>query len=45
MSVSIWQGEIDKIIDDCKEHMNDIHGISYSRESIMLFVKRKIKSE
>ncbi|WP_316505499.1 DUF1059 domain-containing protein [Nitrosopumilus sp.] len=36
-------GEIDKIVDDYKEHMNDIHGIDYSRESVMLFVKRKIK--
>ena len=41
----VTEGEIDKVVDDYKEHMNDIHGIDYSRESIMLFVKRKMKLE
>jgi len=37
----VTDGEIDKVVDEYKEHMNDVHGIEYSRESVLLFVKRK----
>ena len=37
----IAEGETDRVIDDYKEHMNDVHGIDYSRESVLQFVKRK----
>ena len=37
----VSEGEIDNIVDDYREHMNQIHGIDYSRESILLFIKRK----
>lgn len=37
----VTEGEIDKVVDDYKEHMNDVHGIEYSRESVFLFIKRK----
>ncbi len=39
----VTEGEIDKVVDDYKEHMNDVHGMEYSRESVLLFVKRKNK--
>jgi len=37
----ISKGEIDKVVNDYKEHMNDEHGIDYSKESILEFIKRK----
>ena len=37
------EGDIDRVIDDYRNHMNDIHGIDYSRESVKLFVERKNK--
>lgn len=35
------EGEIDKVIDDYREHMNEEHGIDYSKEVILKFIKRK----
>ena len=37
----VSEGAIDKIVNDYKDHMNQVHGIDYSKESIMLFIKRK----
>jgi len=39
----VAEDEIDKVVDDYKEHMNDVYGIEYSKESVLLFVKRKNK--
>ncbi len=35
------EGEIDKVIDDYREHMNEENGIDYSKEIILEFIKRK----
>ena len=37
----VSEGKIDEVIDDYKEHMSEEHGIDYSRESVLQFVKRK----
>lgn len=37
----VTQGNVEKIIDDFKTHMEEEHGIEYSKEAIMQFVMRK----
>ena len=37
----VSEGEIEKVVNDFQEHMNDEHGIDYSKEVILDFVKRK----
>ncbi len=37
----VTEGEIDNVIEDYKQHMDKVHGIDYSKEVIMDFVKRK----
>ena len=37
----VTDGNIDKVIDDYRKHMDQEHGIDYSRESVLQFVKRK----
>ena len=37
----ISEGEIDEVVENYKEHMNNEHGIDYSKESILEFIKRK----
>ena len=37
----IVEGETNSVINGYKEHMNDVHGIDYSTESVLQFVKRK----
>ena len=37
----VAEGEVDKVVDEYKEHMEEEHGIDYSKETIMNFVNRK----
>ncbi len=37
----VAQGDVEKIVDDFKTHMEEEHGIEYSREAVMQFVIRK----
>jgi len=37
----VSEGEIDEVVENYREHMNNEHGIDYSKESIMEFIKRK----
>jgi predicted small metal-binding protein len=39
----VAEGDIDKVVDEYKEHMDNVYGIEYSRENVLLFVKRKNK--
>ncbi len=37
----ITEGEIEKVIEDFRNHTNEEHGIDYSKEAIMQFLLRK----
>jgi len=35
------EGEIEKVIEDFRNHTEEIHGIDYSKEAVMQFLLRK----
>ena len=37
----VAEGDVEKVIDDFKTHMEEVHGIEYSKEAVMQFVMRK----
>ncbi len=37
----VAEGEVDKVVEEYKQHMDEEHGIDYSKEAIMDFVNRK----
>ena len=34
-------GDVDKVADSFRDHMESEHGIEYTREAILQFIKRK----
>ena len=34
----VSEGEVDKVVEEYKQHMDEEHGIDYSKEAIMDFV-------
>ncbi|RNJ75942.1 MAG: DUF1059 domain-containing protein [Nitrosopumilus sp. H13] len=37
----VAEGQVEGIIDDFKNHTEEVHGIDYTREAIMQFILRK----
>jgi predicted small metal-binding protein len=37
----VTEGEIEKVIEDFRNHTDEEHGIDYSKEAIMQFLLRK----
>ncbi len=38
----VTEGEkIEKVVEDFRKHMDDVHGIDYSKEAVMQFLLRK----
>ena len=37
----VASGEIEKVMEDFRNHTEEEHGIDYSKEAVMLFLSRK----
>jgi len=37
----VVEGEAEKVLDDFGQHSDKVHGIDYSKESLMKFILRK----
>ncbi|KAF6248948.1 MAG: DUF1059 domain-containing protein [Nitrosopumilus sp.] len=37
----VSEGEMESVIEDFRTHMDDVHGIDYSKEVVMQFLLRK----
>ena len=37
----IAEGEIEQVIEDFRNHTEEVHGIDYSKEAVMQFLLRK----
>lgn len=37
----VAEGEIEQVIDDFRNHTEEVHGIDYSKEAVMQFLLRK----
>ena len=35
------EGETEKVIEDFRAHMDNVHGIDYSKETVMQFITRE----
>jgi len=37
----VVEGEVERVLEDFGKHTDEIHGIDYSKESLMQFILRK----
>lgn len=37
----VAEGEVEEVIEAFRKHMDEVHGIDYSREAIMQFILRQ----